>query len=84
MNIFKRKVTMSETDSVALMVVGWLCLLLALVLHHSSRVWWLVALGVGNLFNGLRFRRKIVAAKKSQDHSDSQGSKPGGYPGTSR
>jgi hypothetical protein len=71
MNIFKRQITMSETDAVAMMVVGGLCILLALILYHTSHVWWLLALGIGNLFNGWRLRRKIAAAKKSQGHSDS-------------
>jgi hypothetical protein len=69
MNIFKRQITMPETDALALMVVGGLCLLLALFLHHSNHLWWLFALGIINLFNGWRLRRKVAAAKKSQDHS---------------
>jgi hypothetical protein len=65
MKILKRQITMTETDSVALIVVGGLCLLIALVLPHTARHWWLWALGLGNIFNGWRLRRKIAAAKNS-------------------
>jgi hypothetical protein len=71
MKILKRQITMTETDAVALIVVGGLCLLIALILPHPTRRWWLLALGVINIFNGWRLRRKISAAKDSQSHSDS-------------
>jgi len=71
MKIFKRQITVSETDAVALMVVGGLCILIALLFPHASPAWWFLALGVVNLVNGWQLRRRIAAAKKSKGHSDS-------------
>jgi hypothetical protein len=71
MKISKPQLTISETDAVSLMVAGGLCLLLALVLHHSYHFWLLFCVGLLNFFNGWRLRRRFAAAKKAQDHADS-------------
>ena len=71
MKISKLKFTISETDAVALMVAGGLCLLLALVLHHSYNFWLVLVVGLLNFFNGWRLHRRFAAAKKAQDHAGS-------------
>jgi type III secretory pathway component EscV len=70
MNIFKQ-VTSPAADSKFMLVVGAVCLLIALIPPYEHRAALFLAIATVNLVNGWRLRRKIAAAKGSESHSDS-------------